>query len=140
MREDKQPDAFTELLAACEELDDTLRVRTQIKMIDEISQLEESNQSEAVDTVLQPLPRLPADEAAAVLVSLFKPLHDASTRLTTRCLDAGILLFTRCSGSAKRAILHELPIDVDKLPQLLRDRYAPSLLACNLLLPVEHQD
>lgn len=135
-----QLEAFTELLNVCEKLDDTLRSMSRIETIDSIFLLEVSNQSKAVDIVLQLLPRLPADEACPVLRSLFQPWREASDRLTTRCLDAGILLFNRSSGSGKHAVLHELFVGAEKLPQLLRDRYDPSLFACYLSLPVEQQD
>ena len=126
-----QQQAFADLIAVCNKLDNAIRLRWLIDAVDNIYLLNDCNQPGAVDTVLQLLPRLHADDIAPVLKALLKPLTGLSDQQKAQALDAGILRMTHLADTPKRAVLKVLAECARRLPQALNERYYPALLACH---------
>lgn len=126
-----QQQAIAELIAVCNKLDNTIRLFWLIDAITNIFILNDCNQAGAVDTVLQLLPRLHADDIAPVLKALLKPLTGLSDQEKARALDAGILRIAHLADTPKRAVLKVLAECAGRLPPALNERYYSSLLACH---------
>ncbi len=98
--------------------------------------VEESNRNDALEALLQLLPRLIDDEVCRVLSYLLKCSLGLSDPLKAKCMDAGMLLLDRVDGSAKRVVLEKLLVLCKTcLAIALSDRYLPLLLAHQASLP-----
>ena len=126
-----QQQAFAGLIAVCNKLDNTIRLLWLTDAISNIVILNDCNQVAAVDTVLQLLPRLHADDIAPVMKALLKPLTGLSHQEKARALDAGILRIAHLADTPKRAVLKVLAECARRLPPALNERYYPTLLACH---------
>lgn len=126
-----QQQAFAELIAVCNKLDNAIRLPWLIDAIGNIFLLDDCNKAGAVETVLQLLPRLHADDIAPVLKALLKPLTGLAHQQKARALDAGILRIAHLADTPKRAVLKVLAECAGRLPPALNKRYYPTLLACH---------
>lgn len=125
-----QAQAFAELIAVCNQLDQSIRVPALMEAIGNIFMLEDDHQASAVGTVLGMLSRLHNDEIVLALKALSRPLTGLGHQQLARTLDAGIVLMAHLADAPRRAVFKLLAECVKRLPPQLNDKYFKTLLAC----------